>query len=245
MKTKVVINNKFEFLSDYINQIPTGKANLGNTIYSARNTIYRNSVKGIDLTIKCFRTPSLFNRIVYTYFRDSKAKRSYENAVKLTELSVGTPTPIAYIEIYKSNLIERSFYICSMLDAKDIRWWDKIENNDILLTHLGNFIACLHSKGIFHKDFSPGNILYDANFNFYLIDINRMAFNVSSKNILMQNFKCLHDSPEETARLAEKYAGCFPGTDTGIIIKSALNARKKYKLQQAFKGKMKNLLKFR
>lgn len=245
LKTKVVINSKFEFLNDYIHQIPAGNADLGEIIYSARNTIYRNSVKGIDLTVKCFKTPSFFNRIVYTYFRESKAKRSYENAVKLTDLSVGTPTPIAYIEIYKSGLIEKSFYICGMLDAKDIRWWDKIENNDILLGHLGNFIASLHSKGVFHKDFSPGNILYDANFNFYLIDINRMSFNVYSRNILMQNFKCLHDSPEETARLAAKYAVNYPADESNAIINDALNARKKYKSQQAFKRRIKNLVKFR
>lgn len=245
MKTKVVINNKLEFLSDYIHRIPSGKADLGDIIYSARNTIYRNSVEGVDLTIKCFKTPSFFNRIVYTYFRESKAKRSYENAVKLTSLSLGTPTPIAYIEIYKSCLIERSFYICSMLDAKDIRWWDKIENNDILLDHLGDFIAYLHSKGVFHRDFSPGNILYDNDYNFYLIDINRMSFDVSSENILMQNFKCLHDSPEETARLAGKYARNYPDTDKETIIDNALVARKKYKSQQAFKRRIKNLVKFR
>ena len=245
MKTKVVINSKFKLLNDYIHQIPAGNADFGEIIYSARNTIYRNSVKDIDLTIKCFKTPSFFNRIVYTYFRESKAKRSYENAVKLTNLSVGTPTPIAYIEIYKSCLIEKSFYICSMLDAKDIRRWDKIKNNDTLLVHLGNFIANLHSKGVFHKDFSPGNILYDDNFNFYLIDINRMTFDVSSRNILMQNFKCLHDSPEETARLAGKYAANYPDSSSNVIINDALNARKKYKSQQALKRRIKNLVKFR
>ena len=37
----------------------------------------------------------------------------------------------------------------------------------------------MHEKGILHKDFTPGNILYkkdDAGYHFMLVDINRMSF---------------------------------------------------------------------
>lgn len=243
MNIKITINPRYEYLREYITHIPNETGNMGTLIYDARNKIYRNTISEVDITIKCFSVPSAINRIIYTYFRHTKAKRSYENALQLTELGIGTATPIAYIEVYKNLLVERSYYICAMLKANDIRWWDKIPNCEEVLDYTAQFMTILHSKGVFHKDFSPGNILYDSNYNFYLIDINRMKFNVIDHHLLMKNFKCLHDSPEETARIARLYAKYATANDVESVVAEALAARKVYKDQQALKRKIKNIFK--
>ncbi|MEG1766203.1 MAG: lipopolysaccharide kinase InaA family protein [Muribaculaceae bacterium] len=243
IKTKIVINPRYEHLRDYITSIPSKNGKCGAIIYDARNKIYQDVVEKENVSIKCFRTPLVINRVIYTFFRHSKARRSFDNGVKLTELGVGTATPIAYIEVYKDLLIEKSYYICEMLVAHDIRWWDKILNCEEVLDHAAQFMAELHEKGVFHKDFSPGNILYDDNFNFYLIDINRMKFNITNHHLLMENFKCLHDSPEETARIARLYAKHANATDVDAIVGEALTARRTYKEKQALKRRIKTLFK--
>lgn len=215
---------------------------MGVPIYKARNIIYRKNVEGIDLTVKCFKTPSLVNRGAYTYLRKSKARRAYENALRLQKMGIGTPEPIAYIEEYEGGLIKKSFYICKMLvGVQDLRYWNEKENCEEVMDLTAKFIYELHKKGIWHKDFSPGNILYDNQFKFYLIDINRMKFGVKCHRQLMQNFKCLHDDPSETARIARAYAGYANWTDIDKMMKMALAARRRYKTQQARKRRLKDL----
>ncbi|MFI3239753.1 MAG: lipopolysaccharide kinase InaA family protein [Bacteroidales bacterium] len=247
MKSKVIINPKFSFIEEYIHNIPSISSDvLGDVIYNARNQIYANTVNGVNLVIKSFHVPSILNRVIYSYFRDSKAKRSYDNAQELCRLAIGTAEPIAYIEIYKGGLIEHSYYISTKLEANDIRWWEKIENRELLLKNLGAFITKLHTKGVFHKDFSPGNILYNIDegggYNFYLIDINRMLFNVKDRGVLMQNFKCLHDDIEQTTVVASYYADNIDSSKRTELIEQALKARAKYKKGQARKRKLKKLI---
>lgn len=246
MKQKIVVNKGFEDIKGYVELLHEEPADRRNIIYAARNIIYTESIKGLDLTIKSFRRPSLFNRLIYTFIRTSKAQRSYENAVKLTEKGIGTPQPIAYKLVYDGGLINRSYFVYKYLaNCQDLRWWERKPNRDEVLEHLAEFIGFLHKNGIWHKDLSPGNVLYDDNWNFYVIDINRMEFDVHDPEKLMQNFKCLHDEPEETERLAKMYVKYSPFQSMGEvdIVDMALGARAKYKEKQARKRAFKSIFK--
>ena len=92
---KTVINPEFEHLRKELSSIPETIAVCGTKIFQGRNRIYRATIGGIDLTVKEFRVPSLANRIAYTFFRKGKARRSYDNAMTLGKLGIGTPEPIA------------------------------------------------------------------------------------------------------------------------------------------------------
>jgi len=81
-----------------------------------RNSIKKIKISGKTLVVKSFKTPILFNQLVYKYFRKSKAKRSFEYATKLTELDIKTPKPIAYIEYFSMFGIQNSFYISEFVD---------------------------------------------------------------------------------------------------------------------------------
>jgi hypothetical protein len=78
--------------------------------YETKGTLFvdgkRNKIKTFDLgevilNVKSFRVPNLVNKIVYAFFRPSKARRSYEFANILVEKEIGTPVPIAYFENFK------------------------------------------------------------------------------------------------------------------------------------------------
>lgn len=210
---KVVINKKYEHLRPLIAAVPEKiAASEGSVIYRGRNTIVRMDVGGLDLAVKSFRIPILPNRIAYSWFRTGKARRSFENAEELGRLGIDTPEPIAYIEEYRFGLLRHSYYICKMEeDARDIRLWQQIPDNEPLLRALAAFMVELHKKGVYHRDFSPGNILYrrleDGSYRFMLIDINRMSFGVHDPELLYRNFRCIYlESEEETMRIARYYA---------------------------------------
>lgn len=65
-----------------------------NIIHKARNELKVIEYKDTQTVVKAFRVPNFINQIVYAYFRDSKAKKSYKNAIKLRNLNINTPKPI-------------------------------------------------------------------------------------------------------------------------------------------------------
>lgn len=149
-----------------------------------RNSIKLFEYEGATINVKAFKVPNWFNKIIYNYFRDSKAKRSYYYATLLLERGIGTPKPIAYYE-QKSYLgLGKSYYISQHLDF-DLMFRDLVENNnypekDIILKQFMAFCYKLHQNGIEFLDHSPGNTLIkkesESEYSFYLVDLNRMIF---------------------------------------------------------------------
>lgn len=245
-RLKITVNPKFESIRPLIEKIPDGIASSGETIYSDRNTIYRAEVGGIDLTVKSFHIPAPFNRVVYSFFRHSKARRSFDNAVRLEALGIGTPEPIAFIEEYNRGLLSRSYYICRMFEGQNIRHWEtEVADYKEMIRAFAGFTLDLHRKGVLHKDYSPGNILFrkddDGNYRFALIDINRMKFGVTSAKRLYRNFRCLNiDSERETARVAEEYAR-LAGDDPEKMGTLAIGLLRGYHKEKARHRRLKKL----
>jgi serine/threonine protein kinase len=210
---KIVINPQYSQLSCFISSINDCFEKEGNELFRGRNTIKRYFVEGYDIAVKSFRKPILINRIIYTFIRKSKARRSYEHAFLLLEKGIKTPSPIAYIEEKKNGLLNRSYYIC-IYDKKSsyIRRQMSCREDDgkKFEKQLAIYIAELHGKGILQKDLSPGNIMFyeeDGHFQFSLIDINRMKFmsDIPLKT-RYKNFKRLTKDKEIITHIAEEYA---------------------------------------
>lgn len=245
-KLKITVSKDYENLRSEILSVPDTIDNCGRIIYKDRNTIYNTEIGGINAAVKAFHVPAALNRIIYTFFRHSKARRSFDNAVRLKSLNIGTPNPIAYIEEYSNGLLKRSYYIYKAVEAQHIRHWETdVENYKEMIHHFAAFIYDLHSKGVYHKDFSPGNILFNTDetgkYRFFLIDINRMKFNVFNKKTLYRNFRCLNiDSEEETARVAREYA-VQAGLDSDKMGNMAIGLLRKYHAEKRFHRRFKRL----
>ena len=222
---KIVINSAFNVLNSFITNIPDLFEKEGELVYTARNQLKYFSVNGFEVIVKRYKKPHLINRIAYTFFRPSKAKRAYEYAFKLLEIDVESPTPIAYIEQKNCNLITYSYFVSLYLnDYMDIReFMDGNQTDETLLKQLSLYIADLHNKGILHLDMSPGNILYKKdgnNFHFTLIDINRMQFLQSiSKNIRFKSFKRLSENENVLTAIAKLYAAASNLNEIESILK--------------------------
>lgn len=210
---KTVINPSYDFLSGFIHSVAMRFETEGEVIYSGRNILKRFEVEGTSLVVKSFKRPHIVNKIAYTFFRKSKACRSYEHGMEILKRGGCTPAPIAYIEEYKGGLINRSFYICLYFDeAETIRpYVDGVKRDtDNILKSFAHFTADLHKQGILHIDFSPGNILFEkdsnGNYQFSLIDINRLCFRELSKKEAYQNFSRLSFTEAISTELACWYA---------------------------------------
>lgn len=179
----------------------------------------RNSLKLFELgdhtiNIKSFKKPNLINRIVYRFFRLSKARRSFEYAHKLIEKEIGTPQPIAYFEEYTALGLKRSFYV-SMHQDYDLTYRELIRDsiyvgNVAILRAFAAFTYRLHAQGIHFLDHSPGNTLIKINesggYDFYLVDLNRMKFGALDFTTRMKNFERLSKNEAHIKTTAVAYA---------------------------------------
>ena len=205
---KIVINPPYEPLRRQITAIPADFSVTGDVIYQARNEL--RNING--LIVKRYRRPILINRFAYL-LRSPKAVRAYQNAIRLQALGVPTPTPVAYILTYTNQLLDFSYLItdCCPYSHRMYEFGEEpITGKEAVLQAFGQFTAMLHAKGVYHLDYSPGNILWEGNekegFRFSLLDINRMTFQTVSEENGYRNFHRLWNTEEGMRIIARAYA---------------------------------------
>ncbi len=181
-------------------------------------TGYRNVIRILDVdgqryNIKAFKVPNLVNKIVYRFFRKSKAERSFLYAERLLDSGILTPRPEAFVE-YKSLLVfGKSYYISKQLNYDftirklvDDPSTDDYEN---ILRKFTQFTFQLHEKGIHFLDHSPGNtlIIKDGDdYKFYLVDLNRMEFKTLSEDERLANFARLSPKDHMLDIISDEYS---------------------------------------
>ena len=191
----------------------------------ARNTLYELTIEGERLCVKHFRRAKFPNNFIYTNFRASKARRSFDHANRLLSMGFDTPQPIAYGENKRGLRLVDSYYICRYVDIANIRGWAERSDSAALIKALAAEMARLHDAGVLNKDFSPGNILAqptaDGRYLFFYVDLNRMRFDVRDRAKLMTMFRSISLDADDTRRLAEAYAEAT-GLDTEPVVDKAL-----------------------
>ena len=201
---KVVVNPKYDHLRSRIEQLPFSFEKEGRVIYKGRNIVKVFSLdNNPDVNVKRYRKPNLFNRIVYTFFRKSKAFRAYCNGLRIVEKGFDTAESVAYIEMYKNGLLHESFYISlQCTDVREMReyYFASLHGNEGVIEAFARYSASLHDAGIYHLDYSPGNILIHnddtGKYTFMLVDTNRMKFMPVSPAAGCRNFARLFDNDD-------------------------------------------------
>ena len=98
----ILINEKFKNYKNFIDKcVKNFQSKEYKIIKNERNTLKIVKIRGKKLVVKSFKTPNFIKRIIYTFFRKSKARRSYEYAKILSTQNIKTPQPVAYYEIKK------------------------------------------------------------------------------------------------------------------------------------------------
>lgn len=187
----------------------------------------RNEIKVLKkddhtLNIKAFKRPNKFNKYIYVHFRKSKAERSFNYACKLLSQGIGTPKPVAFAEEVRGGALERSFYISEHLDydftLRDVDLTK--EGHEEILRAFTRFTLFLHESNVEFLDHSPGNTLIklnDGNYEFYLVDLNRMNFKKLNFSKRMKNFARLSQDKEVFKIMANEYAIHFEKSEAEVF----------------------------
>ncbi|GAA4319551.1 lipopolysaccharide kinase InaA family protein [Pontixanthobacter gangjinensis] len=178
-----------------------------------RNSLRIFEIKDYKVNIKSFKKPNLVNKLVYKYFRKSKAERSFRNAIKLLESNIGTPYPMAYAEENISLVFGRSYYACLQQDY-DLTYRELVTKADYpdhenILRAFTRFTFELHENHVQFLDHSPGNTLIQSkggDYKFFLVDLNRMNFKELNFEERMQNFSRLTPKKEMVKVMANEYS---------------------------------------
>ncbi|MGN1240278.1 MAG: glycosyltransferase [Paludibacteraceae bacterium] len=193
----------------------------GGTIYQGRNTLRRNG----NIVTKSFAIPPLWRGILYGVFCKSKARRSYEYALRMEGL---TPAPIAYREVRYLGILRESEYACKASECthtfNELISNPQFPNRKTILQAIGRFTAQLHRRGVLHKDYSGGNILFNEDgTHIEIVDLNRIRFcRRISIHQGLRNFERLNIDREALTIMAQAYAqamGYDPDYCSQYIIK--------------------------
>lgn len=177
------IDDDYVSLRDFILTVPRifGRHE-GELLHEGRNEVRRFSVGELDLVVKRYKRVNLVQRVVYTFFRKSKAERAYKYAHTFRNCGIDTPHEVAYIEQREHGLFVTGYFVSLSCPHPPV--FHKLceqQPFDVRLAEaVTRQILEMHKQGILHGDLNFGNFLYDVkddgSVHFTVIDINRSRF---------------------------------------------------------------------
>ncbi|NLN24785.1 MAG: lipopolysaccharide kinase [Bacteroidetes bacterium] len=250
MKENFVINPHFAHLEVKLKRLLQNFEKDGEVLDdSGRNIIKTKRFEALNLNIKKFKTPSFLQSLVYRFLRKSKARRSFEYALRLRAVGILTPEPIAYKECFSVGLKD-SFYVSEQIDYdfdfRVINHQPNFPDREKILRQFTEFTYKLHENNIHFLDHSPGNTLIkkkaDGNYEFYLIDLNRMRFEKMKFNMRMKNFRRLWLSKTMLRIIAEENARLYgkPVEEVQKVMRYYSRRFQKIKNAKALRRRRKN-----
>lgn len=213
---KYAVNDEFSALREFALDLPETFDRMGSVIQDNRNVIKKITIEQGTFVVKNFRGMYFLNRLMYSFFRKSKAERSFLYSQILNNNGIVTPPPVAWLDCFQWGLLKESYFVSvyySYPTFKDILHSNNYKENEAfrssLLHQLAAFTFKLHRLNIYHKDFSWGNILIiekPEGFQFALIDLNRIRFGKVNYKKGLRNFITLEVTEEDMNTLIREYA---------------------------------------
>ncbi len=249
-KIKYEIAPEFGELEPWISQLSSNFSHSGETIFKLRNEVKVFNIGNYQLNVKSFKVTNLINRFVYVYFRRSKAARSYSYARKFLSLGIATPMPVGFVECTKNGLLTNSYYVSLHLNynytLREVLDF-KVELRDEILRQWVQFTYNkLHQNRIFHLDYSPGNTLItktDGQFEFNVVDLNRMTFGPVRFEKGLSNF-CRLDADQNTLGLIGREYALLRGENPEKAAKTIVDIYRKGGSNLKKREYMKDVIKF-
>jgi serine/threonine protein kinase len=214
------------------------------TIFQQRNTIKLVPFEGREYMVKSFKVPHLLNQFIYSFFRHSKAKKSYFNSIKIINF---VPAPVGYVEFKRGFLLKESYFVNEPFEhdftIREPLTSSTFEDKEKIYQEFAKFTNQLHKRGILHLDYSPGNILIKMHpygrYEFKIIDINRMVFKKElTTQERLENFAKLWASNEDLEMIIKEYTKINKLNELEAL-NIALKASQKHKNRINFKKRLK------
>ncbi|MDO4190925.1 MAG: lipopolysaccharide kinase InaA family protein [Bacteroidales bacterium] len=228
------VASTYSYLTDWLATLPQRFNYEGTTIYHKRNCIKVFEVNGVVLNVKQYCVPNFINRWVYALLRKPKAVRAYHNAERLALLGIVTPTPVAFLLQHQMGGLRTSYLITIQMPlSRDFYEFGHgtLDGRETIVAAMATMAAEMHEKGVMHKDFSPGNILFDVDNegipHFAIVDINRMRFGTVNIEQGCRSFARLWGKEDFFRIVAHHYAKARHA-DENNCLRLILAARKRF-----------------
>lgn len=249
MTDKYITNPLYAHLEKWVRELPTTFNSTGNLIYDGRNKVRVYDIDNVLYAVKRYKFPIPIQRIIYSFFRKTKARRAYEYAMRLIEMGIGTPTPVAYIETYSHGLFEYGYFVSLYRKDKDCNVLHETHQPQLAQT-LAQFVASMHKQGFYHGDSNISNFLFYENtasptgYTVYTIDINRSRFYTTlSRSLRLKNLMMLTGDPSVSKQIASLYAA-IEGWDTTSTIQEVQELRDHFNRHRRHLRFWKNFFRF-
>jgi hypothetical protein len=247
----ITTHSKYQGKEAAILQLVNQFFNEGEVIVAGkRNTIKSNFLEGEKVNVKFFQKPGLFKSIIYSYFRSTKAQRSYDYANYLRDHNILTPFPIAYVEQRNIfGLLGNSFYISEQINydftIRELIHDPLFQERNIILQQFAAFTFKMHEAKVNFLDHSPGNTLVvkkgAGQYDFYLIDLNRMNFRSLSAEERMDNFRKMWLSRTMVKVIAKAYAQLYKEPEEklhALLLEKTIEFKRKITKKKYLKRKL-------
>ena len=172
-------------------------AHEGTILYYKRNEVWRcvvtdGSGQPVPVIVKRYRRPKLLQRLCYSTFWTNKAVKAYHYGLRLLQLGIDTPRPLAALTLRNRWGMVCQYYLvtaesndlsCEVLtDERGIYRTAHCAFSDAdgLIDALARYLVQLHELGFLHGDTNLSNFRWhrdeDGRYQLSVIDINRSRF---------------------------------------------------------------------
>ena len=237
MTRTITVSPQWSSWHDFLLALPDRMDSEGVYVYGGERNLIKNftAPDGTIIVVKRYHKPRFINKIVYSWgIRRPKGERAFRYASLLNEHHVETPMPVAYIEDRHCTMLCESYLITLRCPYPHLMYEMGEATPDVyrpMAKALAAFTASMHDAQILHRDYSPGNILWqqdhDGGYHFSIVDINRMHFGPVSIKRGCSNFARLW-GPKEFIILTVKVYARLRGFDIDEAVGIALKARRRF-----------------
>ncbi|MCR5394238.1 MAG: lipopolysaccharide kinase InaA family protein [Bacteroidales bacterium] len=244
-RCKVLINPRHEALRRFVEQLPDTFDVSGRLLHDGRNQVRLIEAEGQSWVVKRYKVPMWHQRLDYTFFRPSKARRAYLFGLRLTELHIDTPEPVACLEQYSAGLFRVGYFVSAYCPDASASVLRDQEHPDVQLTlAIAHALADMHQKGVLHGDTNLSNFLYradDSQWGYHIttIDVNRSKFgeNLSFDQCTKNLCRVTHVRPL-LQQIVEQYAQ-LRGWDPQRTLQSVIGYLDAFERKRALRKKFK------
>jgi tRNA A-37 threonylcarbamoyl transferase component Bud32 len=148
----------------------------GATLLKAGRSATVGSGDGFVLKRFNLRRPG---RLIKDLFRRSPAMAAFRKAYHLELLGIPTARPVAAAEHRVFRFLVRSYFLMEEIPGA-VSLAERLKSGSgadrRMIERLGELIGRLHREGLSHRDLKTNNILFDAQGEPYLIDLDGLAY---------------------------------------------------------------------